>query len=122
MTTVRDIIERAYRKIGIKAEDEAISGDMLTNGVDNFNSMLFGWKIFGIDVLHVEQTAPDTFALGDEFVEGTIYQLAERLSNDFVVPAPSSDAFFRALQIAYLVMPTATLDGALTRPPSKAGY
>jgi hypothetical protein len=61
MTTVRDIIERAYRKIGIKAEDEAISGDMLTNGVDNFNSMLFGWKIFGIDVLHVEQTAPDTF-------------------------------------------------------------
>lgn len=119
MTTTRDIVERAYRKIGLKAEDEAITGDMLEHGVDTLNSMMFGWELFGVDIDHAVLAATDDFSLAAKFEEGTVYQLAARLSPDFLVRAPDSDAFFRALQSAYMTIAEATIDKSLIRVPSK---
>lgn len=119
MTTTRDIVERAYRKIGLKAEDEAITGDMLAHGVDTLNAMMFGWELFGININHTALAATSAFTLEPRFEEGTVYQLASRLSPDFLVPAPDSDRFFRAMQAAYLVIDEMALPKALTRMPSQ---
>lgn len=119
MTTTRDIVERAFRKIGLKAEDEAITGDMLAHGVDTLNAMMFGWELFGIALDHTALAATDDFSLEAKFEEGTVYQLASRLSPDYLVAAPDSDRFFRALQAAYLVIDEMTLPKAITRLPSQ---
>lgn len=119
MTTTRDVVERAFRKIALKAEDQAITGDMLEHGVAVLNDMMFGWELFGINISHSELEAADTFPLAAKFVEGTVYQLATRLSPDYLVPAPDSDRFFRALQAAYVVIDEATIPKALTRLPSQ---
>jgi hypothetical protein len=112
-------VERAYRKIGLKAEDEAITGDMLAHGVDTLNSMMFGWELFGININHILLAATDDFPLDARFEEGTVYQLASRLSPDFLVPAPDADVFFRALQAAYLVIDEVDIPTALLHVPSK---
>lgn len=112
------IIERAYRKIRVVSEDEAMNTDQAVNGLAELNSMMHGWKLFGVDVSHADLTLSDTFTLADEFVEGTVYQLAQRLSPDYRQPAPDADRFFRALQAAYMEISAASLDAALTRMPS----
>lgn len=119
MTKTRDIVERAYRKVALKSEDEAITGDMLEHGIDTLNSMMFGWELFGIDIEHSTLSATDDFSLAAKFEEGTVYQLASRLSPDYIVPAPDADMFFRALQSAYMVIDEAKINNALIRVPSR---
>jgi len=119
MATARDIVERAYRKIALKAEDEAITGDMLEHGIETLNSMIFGWELFGVDTEHTALAATDTLPLAARFEEGTVYQLASRLSPDFLVPAPDADMFFRALQAAYMVIEESTINSAIIRVPSR---
>jgi len=119
MATARDIVERAYRKIALKAEDEAITGDMLEHGIETLNSMIFGWELFGVDTEHTALASTDTLPLAARFEEGTVYQLASRLSPDFLVPAPDADMFFRALQAAYMVIEESTINSAIIRVPSR---
>lgn len=118
MTTASQIVERAYRKIRVVAEDEAMNADQAVNGLAELNSMMHGWKLFGVDVTHADLDLDDDFTLADEFVEGTVYQLATRLSPTYNQPAPDADRFFRALQAAYMEIEASSLDTALTRMPS----
>lgn len=99
MTTIRDIIARAYRKIGVAAVDMELTADQVAHGLDAFNAMVHGWKLRGVDLAHSDVAATDAFPLGPEYVEGTVYLLAARLSPDYMVP-PSFDAddWFRTFQ------------------------
>lgn len=118
MTTARDIVERAHQKIGVVSKDEPMTAEDASDGLDQLNAMMHGWKLFGVDVSHSDLTLADTFPLSDEFVEGTVYQLAARLSPDFQVSGVASAVFFRALQSAYMEISAATYDDALLRMPS----
>lgn len=114
MTTVRSIIESAQRKIGVVAIDEPMTADQAEIGLSALNSMMFGWALYGVDITHTALTLGDNFPLAEKFVEGTIYMLARKLAPDFGTAGVDDDAFFRALQAAYLVvnevaMPTALL-------------
>lgn len=120
MATVEDIVTAAFRKIGVVAEDEDLQSDTLSVGVDAFNRMLHAWKLRGVDVSHADQVSTDTFALADEYQEGTIYVLASRLSPDYTVPATfDADDWFRTIQAAYMTIDDATISTALTRMPSR---
>lgn len=120
MTTTLDIINRAFRKIGIKAEDEALTADQVAHGLDTLNMMLFGWELWGIALGHTALTTGDTFPLAAKFEEGTVYLLAERLSTDYSVPPSfSADDFLRRIQAAYMVIPEAAMPKALLWTPSQ---
>ena len=68
----------------------------------------------------MDVTLNDEFPLGSEFLEGTIFLLASRISPDFILPASfDADDWFRGIQAAYATIPTLTVPDALLRPPSR---
>ena len=75
MATVQSIIIAALRKLAVASEDETPSDAMLANGLEAYNNMLSAWVLSGVDLEHTDQALTDTFPIGDEFREGTIYSL-----------------------------------------------
>lgn len=117
MTTVRDIVERAYRKIGVVAIDEPMGAEYADAGLDAFNEMLSGWELRGIALspAFTDAALADTFPLADKFREGTIYLLASRIAPEWSAPvAFDADDFFRRIQAAYLTVSDVTVDPGLT--------
>lgn len=117
MTTVRGIIERAYRKTGIVAVDEPMDADQAAAGLSAFNEMVSAWALDGITLspAFTDALLDDTFPLADKFREGTIYLLASRLAPEWLRPvAFDADDFFRKVQAAYMVVTEATIDSTLT--------
>lgn len=118
MTTTRDIVERAYRKVGIVAQDEPMDADQAANGLTSLNAMMHGWELFGIDVGHTDLALADDFTLAAKFHEATVYALAQRIAPDNSM-AFDGDAFIRALQAAYMVIDEAEMPSSLIFPPSR---
>jgi len=115
MATARDIVERAFRKIGVVATDEAMSAEQGAVGIDALNMMMQAWVLDGIDVGHADLTLSEEFTLEPPFHEGCVYMLAERLAPDFSAQGFDAGAFKRRLSAAYLIIPHAVFDVALTR-------
>ena len=120
MATTADIVERAFRKIGKKAEDQDITADEMSHGVDTLNMMLAGWRLQGVDTFLHELDPAAEFPLAIEFHEGVVYNLAARLSPDYMIPPGfDPDGFFRAIQNAYLRIEEAKMPLALRRTSSQ---
>lgn len=118
MPTVRDICVRALRKIG--ASDLSVDGDGIAEALDAYNDMLHGWAILGADVGHATQALSDDFSIGDEFVEGTVYLLATRLSPNYELPPQfDADMWWRAIQAAYTCIDPLQMDAGLLDMPSQ---
>lgn len=115
MATARDLVERAYRKIGVVADDEAMTAEQAANGIAALNMMMHGWLLEGIDVAHVDLQLADTFTLQPQFEEGTVYLLADRLAPDNMRPGPDTRAFKTMLAAAYLIVPDVVMPRALRR-------
>lgn len=117
MTTVRDIIERAYRKIGVVAIDEPMSAEQASEGLSAFNEMVSAWALAGVTLTpaFTDATINDAFPLADKFREGTIYLLASRLAPEWLAPVTfDADDFFRKIQAAYAVVNEVVINPALT--------
>ncbi len=123
MITVSDIIDTAYRKIGVVGHGQTATGEQSEAGLGAFNAMLQGWRLDGLDFysgLSVLDDAPDhaatdTFPLPSAFREGTIYCLAGRLSPEYSMPPQFDENSFKAMMRAALVeIPTSYVDPALT--------
>ena len=120
MALTSEIVARAYRKIGVAAEDEALTADQVDHGVDALNMMLHAWKLAGVDLSHSDLSATDTFTLDPEYHEGTVYMLAGRISPDYEMPQRfDADDFFRKIQAAYCTPGTVAIPLPLTRMPSQ---
>lgn len=102
---VLDIVQRALSKIGVVAIGDDPSSEDADEALRAYNDMLAAWKLFGVDIGYTEATLTSNFPLGPEFVEGTVYMLASRLSPNFQRPPAFNEArWMRALQAAYLVI------------------
>ena len=122
MTTVRDVIERAYRKIGVVAMDEPMDAEQGSAGLSAFNEMVSAWALSGVTLspAFTDAAQSDAFPLADKFREGTIYLLASRLAPEWTVPVSfDADDFFRKIQAAYMAISEVTMDGNLIRQPSQ---
>ena len=116
MATVHDILERAYRKVGIIAHDDAMTADHAAAGLNTFNDMLHSWELVGIALGHTDVGLSDAFPLADKFREGAVYLLASRLAPDWSVPvAFDAYVFLREIQASYMVIDTVALDPMLVR-------
>ena len=123
MTTAADIVSRALQKIGVARSSQPVARDDLNDGLAALNMMLHAWKLSGVDLLHVDLGATDTFPLAAEFEEGTVYVLASRLSPDYAVPpAFDADDWFRRIQAAYLVINDVRMPSALMRTRRDSFY
>lgn len=113
MTTTREIIERAYRKIGIVASDDPMTADQSLNGLSAINMMMHGWELDGINIGHADLTLDADFSMASKFHEGAVYQLAARLAPEGGIDHPDEDKWFRALQAHYLVLPATAIPAPL---------
>lgn len=119
MTTALDIVTRAFRKIDVGAEGEVLDADAASDGLVALNSMMHGWKLRSVDTEHTDLAAGDTFPLGPEFEEGTVYLLAGRLAPDYSAPqAFDADDWFRTFQAAYRVSTKVTVPKGLLYSPT----
>lgn len=120
MTDVSKVVARAFRKNGMSGVGDTLTADEIAEGVDTLNAMMHGWKLRGVDIIHTDVSATDTFPLANEYLEGAIYLLAARLSPDYSIP-PSFDAddWFRTFQAAYSTLPEADMPAALYQMPSQ---
>ena len=118
-TTTRDIVERAFRKIGVVATDEPMTADQAAVGLDALNMMMHGWKAQGVDISHADLALADIFTLLPEFHEGAVYQLGQRLAPDFSAAGVDGDAFLRMLQARYFTVPDSTIPLPLLRTSSQ---
>lgn len=110
MTTARDIIDRAMRRIGVLAEDEQLTAAQASNGLESLNDMMHEWITLGIEYQHFDLSMLDDFPMDDRWRSAAVALLAERLAPDYGVAAPSAERHMRALQaglmrIDELVMP-----------------
>jgi hypothetical protein len=129
MTTVRDIVARAYRKIGMSDP----TGDEFRAGVDAFNDMVHGWRADGIDVWGINLALNDGLPMvgrdigdfGDgspipfpeAFREGAIFMLAERLAPEFSAPVNfDANVFMRRMRAHYAADIRVSFDDALRLP------
>lgn len=120
MATVSKIIDRAFRKIAVRAEDEALTADQLQSGLDALNELLSGWQLHGVQLSTYDMKANDTFPMAPRFEEAVIYMLAARLSPEYVVPASfDPDGFLRLIQAQFMTVPTASVRGPLTETISQ---
>jgi hypothetical protein len=117
MATVRDIVERAYRKIGVVAIDEAMTADQAELGMNALNDMFHALVLDGIDVGWSDAELADQFALDARFNEGTVYMLASRLAPDFARPGFDETRWRQGLAAAFLIVPIVHVDGILRRTP-----
>lgn len=122
MATMRDIVERALKEIGVVAIDEPVTAADMSDGMTRLNSMMHGLKLFGIDLEFTTKAASDDFPLDPEFEEGAVYLLAERMAPSYTAPAGTYDMWFRALQAAYMVIPTTQMPLGLLRTSSQRRY
>lgn len=124
MTTALDVVTRALKKAAILPVGETATAEDAAHAIDALNDMMFAWKLAGVDTQHVALAMSDAFPLGDEFTEGTVYNLASRINPDYQAPpAFDADDWFRKLQAAYAEAAAVdmTLDSALVRAPSRTG-
>ena len=63
MATCRDLVERAYRKIGVVATDESMTADQAAVGMDALNMMMHGLVLDGIDTGYSDLELADQFSL-----------------------------------------------------------
>lgn len=108
--TVRDIIERALRKIQVVQVGDDVPAEDAQEALNALNDMMAGWQLFGVARAHTTLALTDAFPLDDKFAEGTVYMLASRIAPNFDRPINFNEArWMRALQAAYMVITPVTL-------------
>lgn len=59
-TTARSLLERAFRRVGILAEEESMSASQGSYGLTMLNDMLHGFESEGIHYAHTDLASLDT--------------------------------------------------------------
>lgn len=113
MTTISDIVTRAYRLLNVVAHDDAMTSDQAAVGLEAFNTMLSGWELDGLALSYTDKALTDAFPLADKFRDGVAHMLAQRIAPEFVT-AFNADDFFRKMQAAYVAIPAVSFEGMLT--------
>ena len=119
MATARDLVTAAMRKIGVVAEDEALTADQAEHGTNVLNRMIAGWELQGVTVGWRETEVSEEVDLPLNLHEATIFCLAAKLGPDYTRPAPDATRHFRAIQAAYMIIPDMQPDSVLRRTPSQ---
>lgn len=119
MATTREIVERAYRKIAVVAEDEPMTADQAAAGLVALNSMLHSFVGMGVDLEHEDVVLAAEFPLAARHHDAVVYLLAERLGPDNLRPSPDADRLRRQLQAAFMTIETATFPIGMVYSPSR---
>jgi hypothetical protein len=120
MATAGDIVNRAARRIGMLANEEALTSAEMTNALEAFNAMLHGFGPMGIKYVHTTLAQGDTVNVPDEQLRNVMLLFCRDLAQEYPVVLPPDlgldiERAKGELQAAYLVINPAVPDRALRR-------
>lgn len=119
MTTYRVIIEDAMREIGVLHKGESADADEIQDGLRALNRMLNSWRLSGIDLEYLSETAVgDDLPYGEEDEGPIVYNLAAALAAQFGVKitpelAMHSSTGYRQIRNKYLKIKDLDIDPAI---------
>jgi hypothetical protein len=120
MPTLNDICERAMRKIGVVAIDEAMDADQAKHAAETYNAMVSGWALKGVNAPVSPVSLTDAFPFPPRFEQAVTFILADTLAQDYERPGVSMAQQSMADITAYFhVVPRVRMPRALTRTPSQ---
>lgn len=124
MATALDILNRAGRRSGILAAEEAYSSAEITDYLQLLNDMMHGFGPRGISYAHTTLAQGDTVNMPDELLRSLVILTAEELLIDNSMPiSPVMAALItdakNELQAAYEVVPPANTEPYLRPLPSR---
>jgi hypothetical protein len=126
---ISEVINAAYRKIGVVGHGMSATAEQSSAGIEAFNLMLSAWTLDGIDAWMVpgqnpfaqvsDHQATEDFPMPPAFTEGAVYCLAARLAPEFSMQTGfSEEAFLSKMRAAFVEMPTLTIDQSILKPAS----
>ena len=117
MPTLNDICERAMRKIGVVAIDEAMNADQAKHAQETFNAIVSGWGLRGTEAPVGPVSLADAFPLPARFEQAMVYLLADELAVDYERPGMGMKAVEAKRDIAayFHVVPQVKADNAMLR-------
>ena len=118
--TPNDAIKSALSLLGVLAEGETPNAEQSSDGLDEMNDMIFGWKTSGLDIGHYEVDLNDEMIIPPEARRAVKYNLAVALSPHYEVEpsmllALKARKLWAALFACNLEIEEMTLDSTLTR-------
>ncbi len=130
MSTVRDLIERAHRRLGEVGFGQPMTPERAGHGLDCLNEMCHGWAADSVDIGYTDKTLNDPFFMATKYFGGVVALLAVRLAEDYgnnlsSIPSILRDAksAWSGLQADYIAAPTDTdIDHTLQNMPSQRRY
>ena len=105
MTTVRDVVTQAFRKIGVVAHDDALTADQAEIGMYAFNAMLSH-----LVPLYTDVALGDALPLPDKLRDAAVHLLAGRVALDFQTTGPDPYPWRQQIRAHYLTINSAVLD------------
>ena len=135
MSTVRDCVTSALRKIGVTDP----SGDEVQTAVRAFSDMTHGWRLQGIDIWHIgdqmnggfplpevnhgEFTAESPFPMPEAYRESAAFCLAAKLAPEYGAPIQfDAGMYLRQIQAGYMVINDVVIDPMMFRMVPYRGY
>lgn len=122
MATMQDVATRAYRIIGVVADDEPMTAEQGANAVEAFNAMVAGWASDGKHTMAVTVEMGDEFPLPANLLNAATRLLAAELAPQYGRQVPDTRRDWRHVSTTYIVVPDLSLPRTLTRLPSQEGY
>lgn len=130
MSTARDIVKSALRRIRILGKGEDLDAGDASDTLSALNAMMHQWKAQGLTYEHTTMELNTTFPLDDSFEQGVVALLGVRISEDFgdvtltqrIVD--DADEGWRLIAAEYWKANTADFDDTLKCMPSQnlSGY
>lgn len=118
MPSMNEIVERAYRKIGVVAEDEPMNAQQQANGLAALNSMMAAWRSAGVNYDHASTlSGTSEYPLGDRWVRHAVHLLAEEIAPDNATSYATD--LLRQLQAGFAVVPKIQTSSVLRNTPSQ---
>lgn len=91
-TTARSLLERAYRRLGILADEESMTATQGSYGLTTLNDMLHGFDSEGIRYAHVDLSSLDTTVnVPDGQIRNVMLLLARELASEYGVELSARD-------------------------------
>lgn len=122
ITTARQVILRAARRVRILAGEETMTAAELADGLQLLNDMMHGFGPRGIKYAHTTLAADDPVNVPDELIRNLVLLFAEELAVDYgktlgELLASEVINARNEMQAAYWVQPPADTDPMLRPAP-----
>lgn len=124
MSTFRDVIEDAFKEIGVLRKGESADADEIQDGLTALNRMMNSWRLSGIDLEYLTETSvSDVFPYPDEDEGPVVYNLALKLAGSYGVQVSAETAAYAAeglqqIRNKYLVIRPLSADPGLLYAPN----